>query len=1116
MKYVLLIVFLLAIVFLPLSYAPASEKIDSALYSSDKDNVKVIITFVDLPNVQKKGLFGILKNQITIKEAVKEKIRKQGKLKRELSLINGVSAEIPKSMLLELESDSNVLRVEEDKKVHAFLQQSGPLINANDSWNKQITGTNITGKGETVCVIDTGIDYTHPDLGGCLGVTCKVVGGYDYVNNDSDPMDDENHGTHVAGIIAASGTVMGVAPDAKLVALKALDSTGSGYDSDVMAAIDWCVSNASTYNISVISMSLGGDAQYTSYCDGLQSAMASYINSAIANNISVVVATGNDANDTGVSSPACIENSTRVGATYDANIGSAPFSSCTDSSTAVDKITCYTNRGVNFTDMLLAPGGAIYSTIIGNTYDTYHGTSMATPHVSGAYVLYLQAYRMLRDTVPRPNEIEQTFNDTGVLIYDASTTKNFSRIDALAAIESIKIPPKINYTYNNITFDNSTNFSINETESVFFNVSSNQEANYSWYKNGTPVGTNNNYTLFTNLTDSGSMLVEARAINLNGTAAVAWNVTILDVPLNIVDFNPVTDVTVDENETSFFNVTTSRNTTINNWFVNGTLQNETMQKFNISWTFDNSSVYEINYNGTDGIDNVSIVWSVKVSNINQAPLIFISNISQELQNQTVVDLLLNATDPDGDELIITLNDINITVNGTMLIFNYTTTVTEKPVLIIVNDTNLTANTTFYVNITDTIAPNITVILPENKTYGTTTITLNFSFDEEVAWCAYSVNGTANVTIGCGNAINLTVVEGNNNITLFANDTLGNVGFKEVYFAVDITAPSILLNLTNHTIDDYFYINATISEPSDTCILEWMGENETMNISGNECYLNKTGIAPGNYTYKIYANDTVGNINSTTNQTIEVNYCTVGWSGWSSCISGEEKRTYTYRNCSTYVETQSCVSSSPKKTSITIYTPITEIDVEENTSINTTEEHNTTEEPQINISHEEKNITENIFERLKEIEKKIDSAQITEDKRQELLALLNAVKDNVLLGDVPSTETAMAQLELKIENLKEENSNEPNYFWVFGGIALLIILCLFYYFYRHKYLISRMLYIYGVHEVHTDTVKLENYIRDCISKRFTEDRIKAKLLSVGWSNYAIERALSEVYERKKTK
>ncbi|MCK5474438.1 MAG: S8 family serine peptidase [Candidatus Aenigmarchaeota archaeon] len=1049
-----LIVFYLvvfALIFIPIVDAPVSEKIDSSLYLSKEDTVKVIITFVDLPKVQKKGLFGILEKQINTKELIEEKIKKSGKLKWDLSLINGVSAEIPKKMLLELEGDSNVLRVEEDKKVHAFLQQSVPLINADDVWNKQFLDTNITGKGETVCVIDTGIDYTHSDLGGCFGTGCKVVGGYDYVNGDSDPKDDENHGTHVAGIIAANGTVMGVAPDAKLVALKALDSGGSGYDSDVMAAIDWCVSNASTYNISVISMSLGGDVQYNSYCDGFESAMASYINSAIANNISVVVATGNDANDTGISSPACIENSTRVGAVYDANVGSYGE----DSTTAADKITYYTNRGSNFIDMLLAPGSAIYSTLIGNNYANYHGTSMATPHVSGAYVLYLQAYRLLRDTVPRPNEIEQALNDTGVLIYDASTTKNFSRIDALAAIESIEIPPKLNYTYNNITSDNSTNFSINETESVFFTVSSNQEVNYLWYQNGVPVGTNNsNYTLLTNLTDSGSMLVEARAINLNGTAAVVWNVTILDVPLNITDFNPVTDVTVNENETSFFNITTSRNTTTNNWFVNETLQNEITDKFNISWTFDNSSVYEIKYNGTDGVDNVSIAWSVNVLDLNRAPVVTMSNILQELQNQTVVDLSLNATDPDGDELFISVNDTNITVNGTILIFNYTTTVTEKSVLIMVNDINLTTNATFYVNITDTIAPNITIISPENKTYGMSNITLNFSFDEEVAWCAYSVNGTVNITIDCGNITNITVVGGNNNIALFANDTLGNVGFKEVYFAVDITTPDILINLTNHTNNDYFYINATLSEPLDTCILEWTGENETMNVFGNECYLNKTGIAPGTYIYKIYANDTAGNMNSTTNQTIEVNYCIVGWSGWSSCVLGEEKRTYTYRNCSTYVEAQNCVSSSPKKTSITIYTPIAEIDVEENVSLNIIEEVNIIEAPQINISLEEKNITKTVFERLKEIERKIDSAQISENKRQELLALLDAVKDNVLLGDIPS-ETAMAQLELEIETLKEENANEPNYFLVFGGIALLIILCLFYYFYRHKYLIFRM-------------------------------------------------------------
>lgn len=91
------------------------------------------------------------------------------------------------------------------------LDKSAPLINATTVWNN----LNYTGKDKTVCVIDSGINWTHPDFGGCIGAGCKVLGGYDYVSDDTSPMDDNHHGTHVAGIAAAKGTINGTAPDAK-------------------------------------------------------------------------------------------------------------------------------------------------------------------------------------------------------------------------------------------------------------------------------------------------------------------------------------------------------------------------------------------------------------------------------------------------------------------------------------------------------------------------------------------------------------------------------------------------------------------------------------------------------------------------------------------------------------------------------------------------------------------------------------------------------------------------------------------------------------------------------------------------------------------------------------
>ena len=88
-----------------------------------------------------------------------------------------------------------------DVSVRASLEESVHIIRASEVW-QPAQGLGLDGTGMTIGIIDTGVDYTHPDLGGCLGRGCKVVGGYDFVNNDSDPIDDHGHGTHVAATAA--------------------------------------------------------------------------------------------------------------------------------------------------------------------------------------------------------------------------------------------------------------------------------------------------------------------------------------------------------------------------------------------------------------------------------------------------------------------------------------------------------------------------------------------------------------------------------------------------------------------------------------------------------------------------------------------------------------------------------------------------------------------------------------------------------------------------------------------------------------------------------------------------------------------------------------------------
>jgi subtilisin family serine protease len=346
--------------------------------------------------------------------------------KHAYSGIAGFSGKVTRQGLAKLRLNPSVEKIYWDWPVEASLTTTVPLINADDVQARQIGGVNITGAGQTICIVDTGIDYTHPSLGGCLGSGCKVLGGYDFVNLDNDPMDDNSHGTHVAGIAAANGSVRGVSPGAKLVALKVLNAAGSGFESDVVAGIDWCRNNATLFNISVISLSLGGGS-YSAACDTNPDAAA--VNSAFNAGIFVSAASGNSFSSTAISSPACASNATAVAASDNSN-AMASFSN--------------TNSLVD----LVAPGVSVTSTVLNGATGAKSGTSMATPHVAGAAAL-LQHYQRLQSGASlTPAEIKEILQrETSVRITDSDNSLTFSRIDALQAINSILI---VNQTESSI------------------------------------------------------------------------------------------------------------------------------------------------------------------------------------------------------------------------------------------------------------------------------------------------------------------------------------------------------------------------------------------------------------------------------------------------------------------------------------------------------------------------------------------------------------------------------------------------------------------------------------------------------------------------------------------
>ncbi|HLC31318.1 MAG TPA: S8 family serine peptidase [Candidatus Nanoarchaeia archaeon] len=265
------------------------------------------------------------------------------------------------------------LGLQEDIRVFALDSGANIQIGAD---TVQLSGN--TGVGGKVAILDSGYNYEHPEL------VSSYLGGKDFVHDDSDPMDDNGHGSHVAGLITADGIqskARGVAPSAGILAVKVLGSDGSGYFSDVVAGIYYVVDGsdgiygtADDFGVDAISLSLGTSAPYVykGYCDGVLPSLTTAIKYARDRNVLVVVAAGNSGS-AGISLPGCISYSTTVGA-VDSN----------------NKVASFSGRG-NALD-IVSPGVSLYSAWLGNSYVLASGTSMATPVVSGVVALIRSAH----------------------------------------------------------------------------------------------------------------------------------------------------------------------------------------------------------------------------------------------------------------------------------------------------------------------------------------------------------------------------------------------------------------------------------------------------------------------------------------------------------------------------------------------------------------------------------------------------------------------------------------------------------------------------------------------------------------------------------------------------
>ena len=326
--------------------------------------------------------------------------------------------------LLDLVESEDVLGIEEDRKNRPTLVDTIPLINADAATAAGFDGTN-----RVIAVLDTGVDTTHPVFAGrlvdeaCFSLQGDCPGGG---NREVGPGTGApcafncGHGTIVAGIalgLDPGGIRTGVAPDAGLISVQVFSNDAgdpAAFTSDIVAALEHVYTLRLFHPIAVVNMSLGGNSHNsTAACDAANSARKAAIDLLRSQSIGTVVSSGNDGFTDLISEPGCISTAVSVGST-----------------TKLDAVSGFSNSATFLS--LLAPGQAVDSPAMGGGFAPADGTSMAAPHVAGAWASMIEA-------VPGSNVAEVLFalQSTGVPVLDARNGITVPRIDVSAAITAL-------------------------------------------------------------------------------------------------------------------------------------------------------------------------------------------------------------------------------------------------------------------------------------------------------------------------------------------------------------------------------------------------------------------------------------------------------------------------------------------------------------------------------------------------------------------------------------------------------------------------------------------------------------------------------------------------------
>ena len=228
----IIIILILLLNLILVSSNDVGDKVESSVYKNleKQEEITIVIEIKEHPNETgiliktEKSDERIEKEKEEIKDSIKEDIGEES-IRHEFD--SHISMQVNAEELEELKRNENIVSILSVEKVHAFLQDSVPLINASNTWKLQYNTLNLTGLGETVCIVDTGTNFSHPDLVGKNKTACLIdCIGKACIENCS-KTDDHGHGTHVAGIVGASGGISGVAINISMIGVKVLNSVGS-------------------------------------------------------------------------------------------------------------------------------------------------------------------------------------------------------------------------------------------------------------------------------------------------------------------------------------------------------------------------------------------------------------------------------------------------------------------------------------------------------------------------------------------------------------------------------------------------------------------------------------------------------------------------------------------------------------------------------------------------------------------------------------------------------------------------------------------------------------------------------------------------------------------------